>query len=135
MNQNPVHQHFFHILLLVVTVALGWILLPFFGAVFWGTILAILFQPLQRWLTIRFGKRRNLAALTTLVLIILIVILPLTVVAGTLVQEISLAYARIKTVSRISRPTSGMRSMRCRCRCSICSAASVSTTFPASSAG
>jgi predicted PurR-regulated permease PerM len=97
MNQNPVHQHFFHILLLVVTVALGWILLPFFGAVFWGTILAILFQPLQRWLTIRFGKRRNLAALTTLVLIILIVILPLTVVAGTLVQEISLAYTRIKT--------------------------------------
>jgi predicted PurR-regulated permease PerM len=97
MNNNPVHQHFFHILLLVVTVALGWILLPFFGAVFWGTILAILFQPMQRWLTIRFGKRRNLAALTTLALTILIVILPLALVAGTLVQEISLAYARIKT--------------------------------------
>ena len=97
MDNDSVHQHFFHILLLVVTVALGWVLLPFFGAVFWGTILAILFQPLQRWLTIRFGKRRNLAALTTLVIIILIVILPLALVAVTLVQEITLAYAQIKS--------------------------------------
>lgn len=97
MDNNSVHQHFFHILLLVVTVALGWILLPFFGAVFWGTILAILFQPMQRWLTIRFGKRRNLAALTTLVLTIVIVILPVAVVAVTLVQEITLAYAQIKS--------------------------------------
>jgi predicted PurR-regulated permease PerM len=97
MNNNSVHQHSFHILLLVVTVALAWILLPFFGAIFWGTILAILFQPMQRWLTIKFGKRRNLAALTTLVLAVLIVIVPLILVAGTLAQEISLAYAQIKS--------------------------------------
>ncbi|SAL23157.1 AI-2E family transporter [Caballeronia humi] len=97
MDNNSVHQHFFHFLLLVVTVAFAWVLLPFFGAVFWGTILAILFQPMQRWLTVRFGKRRNLAALTTLAITILIVILPLALVAGTLVQEITLAYTQIKS--------------------------------------
>jgi predicted PurR-regulated permease PerM len=97
MNQHPVHQNFFHILLFVVTLALGWVLLPFFGAIFWGAILAILFQPMQRYLAARFGKRRNLAALTTLAAAILIVIIPLAIVAGTLVQEIAFAYAQIKS--------------------------------------
>jgi predicted PurR-regulated permease PerM len=97
MNNTSVHQKFFHILLFVVTIALGWILLPFFGAVFWGTILAILFQPLQRYLAARFGKRRNLAAFATLALTILGVILPLTFVAATLVQEIGLAYTQFKS--------------------------------------
>ncbi|KWC68465.1 AI-2E family transporter [Burkholderia ubonensis] len=91
------HQKFFYLLLFVVTVGLCWILTPFFGAVFWGTILAILFQPVQRWLAAHFGKRRNLAALLTLTLIILIVILPLVFVAATLVQEIAYVYQEIKT--------------------------------------
>jgi len=97
MNNTSVHQKFFHILLFVVTIALAWILLPFFGAIFWGTILAILFQPLQRYLAARLGKRRNLAAFATLALTILVVILPLTFVAATLVQEIGLAYAQFKS--------------------------------------
>jgi predicted PurR-regulated permease PerM len=97
MNNHNVHQNFFHILLFVVTLALAWVLLPFFGAIFWGAILAILFQPMQRYLAARFGKRRNLAALTTLAAAILIVIIPLAVVTVTLVQEIALVYARIKS--------------------------------------
>ncbi len=96
MKDEIVHQKFFHLLLLLVSVALAWVLLPFFGAIFWGAILAILFQPMQRYLATRFGKRRNLAALTTLGITILIVIIPLAVVAVTLVQEIALAYAQIK---------------------------------------
>ncbi|QCU48940.1 AI-2E family transporter [Burkholderia pseudomallei] len=98
MDSGNDHQKFFHLLLLVVTVGLCWILTPFFGAIFWGTILAILFQPVQRWLAARFGKRRNLAALVTLSLIILIVILPLAFVTATLVQEIAYAYQQIKTM-------------------------------------
>lgn len=89
MDSGHDHQKFFYFLLFAVTVGLCWVLAPFFGAVFWGTILAILFQPVQRWLAARFGKRRNLAALLTLTLIILIVILPLVFVTATLVQEIA----------------------------------------------
>ncbi|RBL66074.1 AI-2E family transporter, partial [Pseudomonas sp. MWU13-2625] len=84
MESGHDHQKFFYFLLAAVTVGLCWILAPFSGAVFWGTILAILFQPVQRWLAARFGKRRNLAALVTLSLIVLIVILPLVFVAATL---------------------------------------------------
>ncbi|SAK98813.1 membrane protein [Caballeronia pedi] len=96
MTEDTVHKKFFYLLLAVVTGALVWILLPFFGAVFWGTILAIIFQPMQRYLAARLGKSRNLAALTTLLGTILIVILPLSVLAATMVQEIALAYTQLK---------------------------------------
>lgn len=96
MNEKSLHQRFFHLLLAAVSLALFWVLSPFFGAIFWGVILAIIFQPLQRWLTVRWGGRANLAALTTLLLTILLVILPVALVAGTLVQEVGLMYQRIR---------------------------------------
>lgn len=97
MDSGNDHQKFFYLLLFVVTLGLCWILSPFFGAVFWGVILAILFQPVQRALVARMGKRRNLAALTTLALIILIVILPVVFVTATIVQEIGVAYQEIQS--------------------------------------
>jgi len=96
MDSGNDRRYFFYFLLFIVTIGLCWILSPFFGAVFWGGILAILFQPVQRWLVARFNKRRNLAALVTLTLIILIVILPLLFVAITLVQEVAYVYQEIK---------------------------------------
>lgn len=96
MTADSTRKTFFHILLAVVTIALCWILLPFFGAVFWGAILAIIFQPMQRYLAVRLGKRRNTATLITLLGTILIVILPLSVVAATMVQEVASAYTRLQ---------------------------------------
>ncbi|HZZ02337.1 AI-2E family transporter [Paraburkholderia sp.] len=87
----------FYLLLFAVSLAFVWILLPFFSAIFWGTILAVIFQPLQRSLTVRFGNRPNAAALTTLALCVLIVILPVGLMVGTLAQEIAFAYDQIKS--------------------------------------
>jgi predicted PurR-regulated permease PerM len=97
MSSRSDQRKFFHLMLFVVTIVFGWILLPLFGAVFWGTILAVLFQPVQRRILIRMRGRPNLAALTTLALILLIVILPLTLVVGMLTQEISTALVRFRT--------------------------------------
>ncbi len=82
------------LLLVVVTVAFGWILLPFYGAVFWGAVLAIVFTPLYRKLLARTGRRPTLAALLTLLLIVLVVILPLSMITASLVQEATALYAR-----------------------------------------
>ncbi|CAG2151256.1 AI-2E family transporter [Ralstonia mannitolilytica] len=97
MDSGHDRQKFFYLLLFAVTAGLCWILSPFFGAVFWGVILAILFQPVQRWLVLRLDKRHNLAALATLVLIILMVILPVIFVAATIVQEITVGYQQLQT--------------------------------------
>ncbi|MGI4856310.1 MAG: AI-2E family transporter [Janthinobacterium lividum] len=96
MNNRRVYDKSFHILLIIVTIGMGSILLPFFSAVFWGAVLALMFQPVQRWLLVRMKNRPNLAALATLAFILLLVILPLALVAGTLIQEVALIYARIQ---------------------------------------
>ena len=46
-------------LMVVVTLALGWILLPFYGAIMWGAILALLFTPVYRHLLARLKWRRT----------------------------------------------------------------------------
>jgi predicted PurR-regulated permease PerM len=97
MNNRRIYDKSFHILLAVVTIGLGWILLPFFSAVFWGAILALMFQPVQRWLTIKFNNKPNIAALTTLAFILILVILPLALVVTTLIQEVASIYQRIQS--------------------------------------
>ena len=64
---------------------------------FWGSVLALLFEPLYRKLLGRMAGRRTLAALATLALILLIVILPLALVAVSLVQEVSGVYQRVRS--------------------------------------
>ena len=66
MNNPQLQQKTFLILLIAVSLAFVWILIPFYGAVFWAAVLAILFAPFYRRLLHAMQKRRNLAALTTL---------------------------------------------------------------------
>lgn len=77
----------FLLLLIAASLAFAWILRPFYGAVLWGIILAIMFTPLCRRLSGRLHQRRTLAALLTLLIILVLVILPLTLLTILLVQE------------------------------------------------
>jgi predicted PurR-regulated permease PerM len=97
MSNSNLHYRTFLFLLIVVSIAFGWLLWPFYGAVFWGTILAIIFAPLHRRLLLRMSKRRNLAALTTLLLCIVVAIVPVILITGSLVQEGSVLYQQIKS--------------------------------------
>lgn len=74
-------------LLVAVTVALGWILWPLFGALLWSAVIALIFAPVQRQLLRRLRRRRTLAALLTLGLATALVILPLTLIATALAAE------------------------------------------------
>ena len=77
------------LLLLVVLVSLAFalILWPFFGAVLWAAVLAIVFAPLHVRLLRFMPKRQNLPALATVLIILALVIVPLTLTAASLVQE------------------------------------------------
>ncbi|MNO64814.1 putative inner membrane protein [compost metagenome] len=97
MRFSKLEDRIFLLLLAVVSLAFGWLLLPFYGAVFWATILAILFAPLQRRLLRRLGPRKSLAAGLTLLVCLLMVILPVIFIAGSLVQEGAALYQRLKS--------------------------------------
>lgn len=85
----------FVLLLSLVSIAFIWLLLPFYGAIFWGVILAILFAPVQRRLLVLTRGRRTLAALTNLIFILLIVIIPVFLMGGALAQEVLTLYKRM----------------------------------------
>ena len=92
MNPFTLHQKTFLLLLAIVTVGFGWILWPFFGAVFWGVVLAILFAPLYRRLLAGTRQKPNAAALITLLSILVMVILPLSLVGASLIDQAARAY-------------------------------------------
>jgi predicted PurR-regulated permease PerM len=93
VNLGAFHHWTFVVLVVAVTAAFGWILAPFFEAILWAIILAVLFAPLQRWLRLRLGGRHNAAALLGLAVILLMVILPVALIARAFLQEVRVAYA------------------------------------------
>ena len=86
----------FPLLLAGVSLAFAWILWPYSGAILWGTVLAIVFAPVDRRLTRAVGQRRNIAAFLTVTIILLLVILPLGPIGALLAQEAAGVYTRIQ---------------------------------------
>lgn len=94
---DPVEDRAFLLLLAALSVAFVWIVWPFSGAVFWATVLAILFTPLYRRVRSSMWRRPTPAALTTVLIIVMLVILPVTAIGALLVQEGSSVYARVQS--------------------------------------
>ena len=87
----------FLLLLVAVSLAFALILWPFSGAVLWGTVLAIVFAPVHRWLSRCMQQRLTLAALATVTIIVVMVILPVALIAALLVNEASSVYGRMQS--------------------------------------
>ena len=87
----------FLLLLVAITLAFFTILLPFFGAVFWGAIFALMFKPLFVRLLQRMPRRRTVAALLTMGIILVLVILPLTLISVSLAREANTVYEMVKS--------------------------------------
>jgi predicted PurR-regulated permease PerM len=96
-NVRALEDKAFLLLVIAVSLAFAWILWPFYGAVFWATVLAILFAPLYRRLLKSMPQRRTPAALATVMVILVIVILPAAVITGLLLQEGIALYQRIQS--------------------------------------
>ncbi|WP_296260260.1 MULTISPECIES: AI-2E family transporter [unclassified Pseudomonas] len=97
MNDTSLQNKTLMLLLVLVTLAFIWILLPFYGAVFWAVVLGIIFAPLQRRLLARLGWQRNLASLCTLAICLLIAILPVIIISMLMVQEGAALYKNVES--------------------------------------
>jgi len=85
------------VLLGVVTLALGWILLPFYGTILWSAIIAMVFAPVNARLLVRARGRKTVAALGTLLLVVVLVMLPLALVTAALVNEAAQVYQQLRS--------------------------------------
>jgi predicted PurR-regulated permease PerM len=94
---TPTERMTLRALFVLVSMALVWILLPLYGAILWGGIIGLLFMPIYHRLLLPLKGRRTPAALLTLLLAVLIVIVPFTLVTATLAREAMGVYERVQS--------------------------------------
>ena len=83
------------LLLAVTALAMGYRLLPFYGAIMWATITALLFVPVYRRPLPRGKGRRNTAAAWAMLIVLLGCVLPFAPVTAALAREASVIYQHI----------------------------------------
>ncbi|WP_232834136.1 MULTISPECIES: AI-2E family transporter [unclassified Sphingomonas] len=87
------------LILFLVLISAGLILIVsgFAGALLWASLAALLFQPLFRRLLRRWPLRRNLAAMVTLLIITVAVVIPALILASLVVDQAAGVYAQIRS--------------------------------------
>ena len=97
MQVPPAFNKSFILLLALATIAFIWVIEPFWGAVFWSVVLALLFHPLQRKMSAWMAGRHNMSALITLLVILLMVVLPIFLLAMSIANELSNLYQSVQS--------------------------------------
>lgn len=81
----------------VSTLAFLWLVAPFSGAILWGVIAAVLFDPLNRRLLRAMPRSPNSAASVTLLIITALVVVPAMLLGGALLREAAAFYGRVQS--------------------------------------
>lgn len=87
---------FFIGLLIVVSVAFLGLLSVFFQPIFWAATIGIIFLPVQHFLERRLSGRTSIAAVCTVILIFVTVLLPAMLIASAVVNEATIIYGMIQ---------------------------------------
>ncbi len=96
-DRDKLESRLFLLLLFVVSLLFIYLLKPFFGAVFWACVIALLFYPLHSRLRAKLGNRENLAALITLLICMIIGVVPALLVLGSFFQEGAALYVKLQS--------------------------------------
>ncbi len=87
----------FLVVVLIVTLLFGWLISSYFGAILWGLVAAILFEPATQRLAERMSGRKGLAAALVLLMILALIVMPALLLGSSLVQEAATLYDRIRS--------------------------------------
>lgn len=96
-NTNRVFYAFYIGFLLLVSIGFLYLLHPYFSAIFWGVIFAVLFRPVYNRLLKVMPNRHNSAALLTLIIAILVAFVPLSIITASLTKEVVTLYNRVQS--------------------------------------
>ncbi len=96
MTTLKVNNFFFIVLLLLVSMAFFSLIQPYYSAIIWAVILALIFYPLRIKLSVLLRGRDGVASLLTVLLICVIVFIPLMMVISSLIVELNALYQRLQ---------------------------------------
>jgi predicted PurR-regulated permease PerM len=94
---TPFENRTFLLFVALASLAMAWIVSPFYGAILWGLVAAIVFAPVNDRLVMRMPNRKNSAAGLTLLLVIAIVIVPAAIIGSLLIDEAVSTYQLIES--------------------------------------
>lgn len=94
---KKIENQSFLALLILVSLAFFWVLKPFFGPIFWAIAIAIIFAPVQNWLTCKMPSRRNTNAALTLLICLVIVVIPVIFTVTSVVGQIADFYRMVES--------------------------------------
>ncbi len=87
LTTDKVEHGGFLLFLALVSVALGLVAAPFLQPLIWATLAAIMFQPMYLWFLKRLPGRTNQAALATLLVIMIAVVLPALLIGSLVIEQ------------------------------------------------
>jgi predicted PurR-regulated permease PerM len=97
MRERAIRSGFFIVLVVLTTLAFFGLIRDFLMPLFWAVVLAVIFQPVQRWWLRRTREKASLAAVLTLLTIVLVFILPASLLGLALSRELLVLYERVAT--------------------------------------
>ncbi len=80
-----------------ISIALLWIVAPFFGAIVGAIVAAILFAPFNRRLIRAMPMRRNVSASITIVAMIIVIVIPALMLGFAIFRELSGLFVRFQS--------------------------------------
>lgn len=89
MQERRVQQASFVVLLVLSSVAFIWLVLPFYSAILWAVVLAVLFHPFHRAIALRLRPHRNVAAGISVLACVFVVLVPAAFVFTAVAREVS----------------------------------------------
>jgi predicted PurR-regulated permease PerM len=87
IENNSAQRTFFFVLLFAVTLAFLWLVRGFLQPIFWAIAFGIIIYPVHGWLVTRLRGRESLAAMLSVLLLVIVVILPLIGVGAAVTNE------------------------------------------------
>ena len=95
--RNVMEKRTFIGVLIALSLLFILLLLPFWGAIFWAGVMSLLFYPLHARLDRRFGNRPSLAALCTLLIGFVLVVMPVIAIGFGFIREGAQLYQLIES--------------------------------------
>ncbi|WP_199776081.1 AI-2E family transporter [Stenotrophomonas sp. MYb57] len=94
MERANLKNRAFILALAIITLVFGWLLRPFYAAIFWAAALAILFWPIYERILSWMPRKPGTASLLSLLTCMLLLVVPLVLIAASAAQEIGQLYER-----------------------------------------
>lgn len=102
MQEKALRPYFFYLVLGGAFLLAALILMPFFSALALAAVFAVVLQPVYRSLVWRFGGKRSLASIVTIVTFVVVILIPATFIGSQLVSEAQDVYDTLSAGGALS---------------------------------